>query len=100
MKLNLFILSVTVFSIKAVELPYYEAKYKFESDEINITGIRKFNKNSETEFSPLFPKKLVIFYSRIIRNNSEFCESEMGVFYSQNSENYSEYYSRIFCPGL
>ena len=47
MKLNLFILLVTVFSIKAVELPYYEAKYKFESDEINITGIRKFNKNSE-----------------------------------------------------
>ena len=47
MKLNLFILFVTVFSIKAVELPYYEAKYKFESDEINITGIRKFNKNSE-----------------------------------------------------
>ena len=47
MKLNLFILFVTVFSIKAVELPYYEAKYKFESDEINITGIRKFDKNSE-----------------------------------------------------
>tara|TARA_B100000963_G_scaffold259801_1_gene228087 strand:+ start:81 stop:761 length:681 start_codon:yes stop_codon:yes gene_type:complete len=47
MKLNLFILFVTVFNINAVELPYYEAKYKFESDEINITGIRKFNKNSE-----------------------------------------------------
>ena len=30
-----------------LELPFYEAKYKFESDEINITGIRKFNKNSE-----------------------------------------------------
>ena len=47
MKLNLIILFVTVFGINAVELPYYEAKYKFESDEINITGIRKFNKNSE-----------------------------------------------------
>ena len=47
MKLNLIILFVTVFSINAFELPYYEAKYKFESDEINITGIRKFNKNSE-----------------------------------------------------
>ena len=47
MKLNLFILFVTVFSINAFELPYYEAKYKFESDEIKITGIRKFNKNSE-----------------------------------------------------
>jgi len=47
MKLNLIILFVTVFSVNAFELPYYEAKYKFESDEINITGIRKFNKNSE-----------------------------------------------------
>ena len=47
MKLNLFILFITVLGINAVELPYYEAKYKFESDEINITGIRKFNKNSE-----------------------------------------------------
>ena len=47
MKLNLIILFVTVFSINAVELPQYEAKYKFESEEINITGIRKFNKNSE-----------------------------------------------------
>ena len=47
MKLNLIILFVTVFGINAFELPYYEAKYKFESDEINITGIRKFNKNSE-----------------------------------------------------
>ena len=47
MKLNLFILFVTVLGINAIELPYYEAKYKFESDEINITGIRKFNKNSE-----------------------------------------------------
>ena len=47
MKLNLIILFVTVFSVNAFELPFYEAKYKFESDEINITGIRKFNKNSE-----------------------------------------------------
>ena len=47
MKLNLIILFVTVFGVNAFELPYYEAKYKFESDEINITGIRKFNKNPE-----------------------------------------------------
>ena len=47
MKFNLIILFVTVFGVNAFELPYYEAKYKFESDEINITGIRKFNKNSE-----------------------------------------------------
>ncbi len=47
MKFNLFILFILVYSVNAVELPYYEAKYKFESDEINITGIRKFNKSSE-----------------------------------------------------
>ena len=47
MKLNLIILFVTIFGVNAFELPYYEAKYKFESDEINITGIRKFNKNSK-----------------------------------------------------
>ena len=47
MKLYLIILFVTVFCVNAFELPYYEAKYKFESYEINITGIRKFNKNSE-----------------------------------------------------
>lgn len=47
MKFNLFILFITIFSVNAVELPFYEAKYKFESDEINITGIRKFNKNSK-----------------------------------------------------
>ena len=47
MKFNLFILFIAIFSVNAVELPFYEAKYKFESDEINITGIRKFNKNSK-----------------------------------------------------
>ncbi len=47
MKFNLFILFITICSVNAVELPFYEAKYKFESDEINITGIRKFNKNSK-----------------------------------------------------
>ena len=47
MKFNLIILFITIFSVNAVELPFYEAKYKFESDEINITGIRKFNKNSK-----------------------------------------------------
>ena len=47
MKFNLFILFIAIFSVNAVELPFYEAKFKFESDEINITGIRKFNKNSK-----------------------------------------------------
>ena len=47
MKFYLFILLVSIFSVNAIELPYYEAKYKFESDEINITGVREFKKNSE-----------------------------------------------------
>ena len=47
MKFYLFILLTSIFTVNAVELPYYEAKYKFESDEINITGVREFKKNSE-----------------------------------------------------
>ena len=47
MKFYLFILLASIFSVNAIELPYYEAKYRFESDEINITGVREFRKNSE-----------------------------------------------------
>ena len=47
MKFYLFILLVSISSVNAIELPYYEAKYRFESDEINITGVREFKKNSE-----------------------------------------------------
>ena len=47
MKFYLFILLASIFSVNAIELPYYEAKYNFESDEINITGVREFKKNSE-----------------------------------------------------
>lgn len=47
MKFYLFILLASIFSVNAIELPYYEAKYKFESDEINITGVREFKKNTE-----------------------------------------------------
>ena len=47
MKFYLFILLASIFSVNAIELPYYEAKYKLESDEINITGVREFKKNSE-----------------------------------------------------
>ena len=46
MKFYLFILLASIFSVNAIELPYYEAKYNFESDEINITGVREFKKNS------------------------------------------------------
>jgi hypothetical protein len=47
MKFYLFILLASIFSVNAIELPYYEAKYKFESDEIKITGVREFKKNTE-----------------------------------------------------
>ena len=47
MKFYLFILLASIFSVNAIELPYYEAKYNFESDEINISGVREFKKNSE-----------------------------------------------------
>ena len=47
MKFYLFILLASIFSVNAIELPYYEAKYNFESDEINITGVREFKKNTE-----------------------------------------------------
>lgn len=47
MKFYLFTLLASIFSVNAIELPYYEAKYNFESDEINITGVREFKKNSE-----------------------------------------------------
>ena len=33
------------FQINGVELPAYEARYSYESDEINIEGIRKFSKD-------------------------------------------------------
>ena len=33
------------FQINGIELPAYEARYSYESDEINIEGIRKFSKD-------------------------------------------------------
>ena len=33
------------FQINGVELPAYEARYSYESDEINIEGIRKFSRD-------------------------------------------------------
>ena len=42
--------------IHANELPEYEAKYKFDSKEISITGIREFKQiNNEYEIT-LIPK--------------------------------------------
>jgi len=39
----LFILIFTA-NISSNDVPFYSAKYKFESDEITITGVREFKK--------------------------------------------------------
>ena len=46
MKYKLLLIFALAFQINAIELPIYEARYSYESDEINIKGIRKFQKNS------------------------------------------------------
>ena len=46
MKYKLFILSLCILNINVTALPQYEAKYKFISDEISITGTREFKKNA------------------------------------------------------
>ena len=42
----LFILIFTA-NISSNDVPFYSAKYKFESDEITITGVREFKKNND-----------------------------------------------------
>lgn len=42
----LFILIFTS-NISSNDVPFYSAKYKFESDEITITGVREFKKNND-----------------------------------------------------
>jgi hypothetical protein len=44
MKYKLLLIFALVIQINAIELPIYEAKYSYESEEINIKGIRKFQK--------------------------------------------------------
>ena len=34
-------------NISSNDIPFYSAKYKFESDEIKITGVREFKKNND-----------------------------------------------------
>jgi len=43
---KLLLIFALSFQIYAIELPEYVAKYSYESEEINIDGIRKFSKNS------------------------------------------------------
>jgi len=47
MKYKLLLIFALVFQINAIELPIYEARYSYESEEINIKGVRKFHKNSD-----------------------------------------------------
>ena len=42
----LFTLIYTI-NISSNYIPFYSAKYKFESDEIKITGVREFKKNND-----------------------------------------------------
>ena len=34
-------------NVSSNDIPYYSAKYKFESDEIKIVGVREFKKNQD-----------------------------------------------------
>jgi hypothetical protein len=46
MNYKILFICTLIYEINAVELPSYEAKYSYESDEISIEGIRGFSKNS------------------------------------------------------
>ena len=37
--------TLIIFNCVASDIPEYEAKYNFESEEISITGIRQFKRN-------------------------------------------------------
>ena len=50
MRYKLLLIFALSFQIYAIELPEYVAKYSYESEEINIDGIRKFSKNSINKF--------------------------------------------------
>ena len=45
MKCKILLIIALSFQINGLELPPYEARYSYESDEINIEGIRKFSKD-------------------------------------------------------
>ena len=68
--LSLFYLS----SINGYDLSEYEAKYKFESDEISITGVREFKKNQdgyEISFNASNLLAGLFFSSKFSINNNE-----------------------------
>lgn len=75
MKYKFLILSllICIFDVNAFELPEYEAKYNFESEEISITGIRKFKKNQndyEISFNGSNLLASLSFTSKFNNNNN------------------------------
>ena len=60
--------------INGYDLSEYEAKYKFESNEISITGIREFKKNQdgyEIRFNASNLIASLFFSSKFSINNDE-----------------------------
>ena len=79
MKYKLLLIFVVSFGINAIEISDYEARYSFESDEINIEGIRKFSKN-DNGYSLGFKAKNLLasmsFESRFFIKNSKIISKD------------------------
>ena len=75
MKYKLLLICAFAIQINAIELPIYEARYSYESEEINIKGIRKFQKNSD-DYSLGFKAKN-LFASMSFESNFSIEESQI-----------------------
>ena len=79
MNYKILFICTLIYEINAIELPSYEAKYSYESDEISIEGIREFSKNlSDLSLgfkarnflaSMSFKSKFIIEDSQVISQN-------------------------------
>jgi hypothetical protein len=75
MKYKLLLIFAFAIQINAIELPIYEARYSYESEEINIKGIRKFQKNLD-DYSLSFKAKN-LFASMSFESNFSIEESQI-----------------------
>jgi hypothetical protein len=75
MKYKLLLIFAFAIQINAIELPIYEARYSYESEEINIKGIREFQKNSD-DYSLSFKAKN-LFASMSFESNFSIEESQI-----------------------
>jgi len=79
MKYELLLIFAVSFGINAIEISDYEARYSFESDEINIEGIRAFSKN-DNGYSLGFKAKNLLasmsFESRFFIKNSKIISKD------------------------